>query len=558
MSINLSQQKRERLLNNIKIMRRKLIENPELVQSLADIESELKRKKYGLNWEEHIERVDEEITTKIPVFKEDKQKEIKLDNEKPINFLIEGDNLHSLYLLEKTHKEKIDVIYIDPPYNTENRDFVYDDNFIVKEDGFRHSKWLSFMSNRLRLAQKLLNEKGIIFISIDDNELYQLKLMCDEILGESNFVANLVWRKKYGGGKGTNFVVDLHEYILIYAKNKDKLDKFLIDRPDEKKEIFKLEDEYVNERGKYYIRPLKSGLALRPTLIYPIKCPDGSEIKTQWICAKDTFEKMVEEGRIVFKKLKDGKYNVYKKFYERDKSGYIMPDSILYDIAYNQNGKEEIKRIFNITEGRDVPFNNAKPTNLIKYLINFTRNKNALVLDFFAGSGTTGHSVLELNNEDNGSRRFILCTNNENKICEEITYNRIKTVITGKRIDNTKYSEGINANLKYYKTEYIDRFNHEDEGYYIVNELSGYIKELVQLENGMDINNKSVQVLFTDEEIDEFSKNDDLIKECKILYIDTNALITDQQMEKFEDNNIKVLYIPEYYFEEEIMEVEQW
>ena len=196
MSTNLSQQKREKLLKNIKIMREKLKDNPELITSLANIESELKRKKYGLVWEEHEERVDEELKTKIPVFKEDKKLEIKLDENKPINFLIEGDNLHSLYLLEKTHKEKIDVIYIDPPYNTGNKDFIYDDNFVNSEDGYKHSKWLSFMEKRLIIAKELLKSNGAIFISIDDNEQSQLKLLCDEIFGENNFVATFPYQKR--------------------------------------------------------------------------------------------------------------------------------------------------------------------------------------------------------------------------------------------------------------------------------------------------------------------------------------------------------------------------
>src|SRR5574344_1728672 len=161
MSINLSEQKRNRLLNNIKIMREKLQEDPELLQSLADRESELKRKKEGWIWEEHEEKVDEELKTKIPVFVEDKELKIQGDIKKPINFLLEGDNLHSLYLLEKTHKEAIDVIYIDPPYNTTNKDFIYNDEMIGIEDSYRHSKWLSFMEKRLITAKKILSQRGI-------------------------------------------------------------------------------------------------------------------------------------------------------------------------------------------------------------------------------------------------------------------------------------------------------------------------------------------------------------------------------------------------------------
>ena len=140
-------------------------------------------------------------------------------------------------------------------------------------------------------------------MSIDDNEQANLRLLCNEIFGESNFIANIVWRKKYGGGKGSRFFVDLHEYVLVYAKDVTKIDNFLLERSDDQRKIFKEKDEFYEERGLYYIRPLKSGLAHRKTLIYPIECPDGTAVETQWICARDTFEQLKEEGRIVFKKI---------------------------------------------------------------------------------------------------------------------------------------------------------------------------------------------------------------------------------------------------------------
>jgi len=218
MSTNLSQQKREKLLNNIKVMRDRLKENPELIKTLAEIETELKRKKYGLIWEEHEERVDEELKSKIPVFEEIKEKEI-VSNGEEFNFLIEGDNLHSLYLLEKTHTNKIGCIYIDPPYNRGKNDFIYDDNFIVTEDGYKHSKWLSFMEKRLKIAKRLLNDEGLIFISIDDNELSQLKLLCDEIFGEERFINLFVWQRNSSGKTEKDKFTINTEYILLYAKS---------------------------------------------------------------------------------------------------------------------------------------------------------------------------------------------------------------------------------------------------------------------------------------------------------------------------------------------------
>ena len=154
MSTNLSKEKREKILNNIKIMRSKLQENPELLITLNDIETELKRKKYGLVWEDHEEKIDKELSDKIPVFEENKDLEIKLNPQKSTNFILEGDNLHSLYLLEKTHKNSIDLIIIDPPYNRGINDFVYDDNYIDRTDSFKHSKWISFKRRRLDIAKK--------------------------------------------------------------------------------------------------------------------------------------------------------------------------------------------------------------------------------------------------------------------------------------------------------------------------------------------------------------------------------------------------------------------
>ncbi|OGY41188.1 MAG: hypothetical protein A2Y82_01955 [Candidatus Buchananbacteria bacterium RBG_13_36_9] len=446
-------------------------------EELIDELETLKKKKYGLVWDKknsqemldafvNWENVPENFVPKqFPVLKKVKNKEIETDKAKSVNLLIEGDNYHSLAVLNFTHQNKIDVIYIDPPYNTGNNDFIYNDKFIDKEDPFRHSKWLSFMEKRLKLARSLLKKDGLIFISIDDNEQSQLKLLCDEIFEEKNFIAQIVWRKKYGGGKGTRFFVDLHEYILIYAKDISQIDQFLLERSADQTQIFKERDEYFKERGAFYIRPLKSGLALRKTLIYPIKCPDGSEVETQWICGRETYEQLLSEGRIVFKKLKNGKYNIYKKFYEKDGEGLVHPESIFYDLAYNQNGKEELKKIFNIQEGRDIPFENPKPTKLIQYLLQIARRKDATILDYMAGSGTTGHAVLKLNNEDGGSRKFILCTNDEeidhngnskkHKICTDVCYPRIEKVINGYKNKKGEKISGLGGNLKYFKTDFV-------------------------------------------------------------------------------------------------------
>lgn len=551
MSTNISKQKRDALLDKINQIKNYISAAPQdentanLLTYIGELTKEINGKKYGLVFEEHREKIDELLEENAPVLVE--QEDLFIDNGGEMNFLIEGDNLAALKLLEKTHKGKIDVIYIDPPYNTGNKDFIYDDDYVDEEDSFRHSKWISFMKQRLFLSKELLINKGLIFISIDDNEGFDLKVLCDEIFGNNNFIANVIWRKKYGGGKGSNYFVDLHEYILVYAKNKNLIQNFKLDRPKEKSEIFQLEDEYVKERGKYYIRPLKSGLALRKTLIYPIICPDGSEITTQWICGKDTYETMKKEGRIVFKQLKNGKYNVYKKFYEFDKDGKINPESIFYDLTYNQNGKEEIKKIFKVSEGREVPFSNAKPTDLIKYILNFIGNDYSTILDFFAGSGTTGHAVMKLNAEDGGNRKFILCTNNENNICQDVTYQRLKTVITGKRKDGSDYDENYKASLKYFKIDYLPI---KDKMYYeYADELLEHVKELVELENAIDFNsNKSVAIVLDDDELDDFVENIADYPECKTLYMGHDVLTSYQQEQTIKAHGITINTVPDYYY----------
>ena len=550
-STNISKQKRDALLNKIQQIKKFISAGPQdentanLLTYIGELTKEINGKKYGLVFEEHREKIDELLEENAPVLVE--QEDLFIDSGGEMNFLIEGDNLAALKLLEKTHKGKIDVIYIDPPYNTGNKDFIYDDDYVDEEDSFRHSKWISFMKQRLFLSKELLINKGLIFISIDDNEGFDLKVLCDEIFGNNNFIANVIWRKKYGGGKGSNYFVDLHEYILVYAKNKNLIQNFKLDRPKEKSEIFQLEDEYVKERGKYYIRPLKSGLALRKTLIYPIICPDGSEITTQWICGKDTYETMKKEGRIVFKQLKNGKYNVYKKFYEFDKDGKINPESIFYDLTYNQNGKEEIKKIFKVSEGREVPFSNAKPTDLIKYILNFIGNDYSTILDFFAGSGTTGHAVMKLNAEDGGNRKFILCTNNENNICQDVTYQRLKTVITGKRKDGSDYDENYKASLKYFKIDYLPI---KDKMYYeYADELLEHVKELVELENAIDFkSNNSVAIVLDDDELDDFVENIADYPECKTLYMGHDVLTSYQQEQTIKAHGITINTVPDYYY----------
>ena len=343
------------------------------------------------------------------------------------NLYIEGDNLEALKILQEAYLGKVKMIYIDPPYNT-GKDFVYRDNFHksaeegkvdetvrdeetdnnlfqnTESNGRFHSDWCSMIYPRLKLARDFLSDDGVIFISIDDNEVHNLRKICDEIFGESNFICNFIWEKKTSGGQHANFVLDFHEYILVYSKNVYFVNTLLVNRTKEQLESFQLEDEYVDIRGKYLLSPLKSWLDYRKTLIYSIKCPDGSEVKTQWVCSLETYKNLLSEDRIVFKKNNNKEWNIYKKQYSKENGGKVKPASIISKHGQTQNGKREIKELFENKEVMSFP----KPLDLIVYLVQMVNSPNSIILDFFSGSATTAHACMQLNAEDGGNRKFIM------------------------------------------------------------------------------------------------------------------------------------------------------
>ena len=578
---NLSKIRRDKMLNTISEIK-KNISDEKMLTNLSMIENELTKKKYGLIWEEHEERVDKELETQIPTFEEIKDKEIVSNPNEKFNFLLEGDNLHSLYLLEKTHKEKIDVIYIDPPYNTGSKDFIYNDKIIDDEDGYKHSKWLSFMNKRLQMAQRLLSDTGVIFISIDDNEIAQLKLLCDTIFNEINRISIHHVQVRYAekslaDGKSVKPVM---EYVLVYAKD---INKFKLNLPKE---------EYTDASFLYEIEELSSGVIVKDGNVtmqvfkpgeWQIKKKNESSqnlLKETWVSG--TIYSKMSYGQVVKRYIEpryssDGLGCLYKVIGRGDDGlGYRyyvgpskkgstrckmysgMPLSRVDEIKSNGGSFREVPisnlinyaaDFGNIRHEGNMTFNSGKkPVKMLKELINYHPNKNAVVLDFFAGSGSTAQAVLELNKEDNGNRQFILCTNNENNICEEITYKRIKNVITG----YGKYNP-LKSNLKYYRCTYIPRINTETEDLH--NNLLINIKNLIQLENGIEIDGNKIRVYLNEDELDRFSTNEEELEICEKVYISSDILLTSEQENIFENNNIEVYIIPEYYFEDEIMEV---
>ncbi|MBP3238684.1 MAG: site-specific DNA-methyltransferase [Lachnospiraceae bacterium] len=578
---NLSQIKREQMIAFLEKLKEQHSDDESLI-AFNQIENELTSKKYGLVWEEHEENVDMMMQTKIPVFTEVPEKAVmgKADDS-ACNFLLEGDNLHSLKLLEKTHRGHIDIIYIDPPYNTrksgedESGSFIYDDKIVDGNDLFAHSKWLSFMHSRLSIAKRLLKRDGIIFISIGKEEVAQLRLLCDEIFGEDNLLGQVVRRTKTTSFRGNYFALRL-DYILVYANDASKIKKFAdrVDISDYKK--VETEGKYAGEKYKDDTAFYLSTLETRPNQRYFIECPDGELVippgntlpqdKTDGQkCVPDAKDGVwrweVEQYKqkkyyLSFKKSKqspllnqDGdkaSWNVYtKSYYCEKKDDGNIPTELFLDFI-NRNGTEELK-------GMGISFSFPKPSELIKYLIEITNKpKDITVLDFFAGSGTTGQAVLRLNQEDSGTRKFILCTNNENNICEEITLPRLKTVITGQKKDGTKYSSGIPSNLLYYRTDFVDKKNEE-----ITNDLLGHISEMIQLQYGVRLDGQKYVMIMDDEEMDEFESNISAYSDLKAIFVNQDVLLSSSQERLLRELN--TFTVPDCYFDFELREAgELW
>lgn len=423
----------------------------ELIELLQKQDKELALKKYGLAWdtEKEPEQVVADCAKKLPILKNVQEKDIK-NNDDDYNIMIEGDNYHALQVLNYTHKEKIDVIYIDPPYNTGNKDFVYNDKFVDKEDGYRHSKWLNFMGKRLELAKELLKEGGLLFVSIDDNEQANLKLLCDKIFGESNFINQFIWKRNSSGKTEKNKFTVNSEYVLLYSKTGAYcLNDAHKPLSDATIALYKLDDN--DGRGKYRLYPLQKPAAPGPETTYDYVDNSGKV----WSCPKKGW-------RIKYSKMKElendnrlclNNKTLSEKAYwnERESEGKRV-DTLWTDLPENSFASKELLEII----GKNDIFNNPKPTKLIMRCLEVS-NSDALVLDFFAGSGTTGQAVLEMNKQDGGHRHFIICTNNENDIAKTVCYPRIQKIIEGYHKNGDKeFIEGLSGNLKYFKTDFVN------------------------------------------------------------------------------------------------------
>ncbi len=375
------------------------------------------------------------------------------------NLVIHGDNLNALKALLPTYAGKIKCIYIDPPFNTGNENWVYNDNVnspmmqdwlgkvVDKDDLTKHDKWLCMMTPRLRLLRELLREDGVILVSIDDNEVARLTMLMDEVFQEQNHIATLAWQRNSGGGNDTSHIAVSHEYVLCYAKNINEPSFRILNDPPTQSMLktYNLEDEYVATRGKHDLRNLNDfSIGDRPGLHYDIECPDGTFLdgdEHRWRCDETTYKRRLNEGRIVFQKNDDDEWEVLWKIYINEQKGELLldedgtilslgrkPNTLLYKLVFTGDGKKDLTSIFGFC-----PFSYPKPVKLVKYLLSMVCKKNDIVLDSFAGSGTTGQAVLELNRNDGGHRRFILIQMPET-IKQKIYVDRT----TGKEVDRPK------------------------------------------------------------------------------------------------------------------------
>ena len=560
-----------------------------LKKEIEKLKKNIKKQRYGLVWVDVPEAFEDDVENKLPILKEVPDLEIKNKDDKPQHILIEGDNYHALTCLNYTHKGKIDVIYIDPPYNTGSDSFKYKDKRILdkwpdgslvdKNNPYRHSYWLSFMSKRLELARELLNSKGVIFISIDDNEIAQLKLLCNQVFGENNFIAQFTVQTNPRGSQASKHVADVHEYLLLYAKSEKNLNFGGVKKDDLKE--YNLEDK---DGGKYrllglrqrggewrreqrpkmyypiYVNPKNGKVSLEKDKLYSIEClpkrPSGEEGRWTWSKQKFKENTNLLLGKKVKRKGDDNFWDIFRKDFLENQNGeppVSKVKTIWIDKEINyQNGRTELKNIFN---GDDI-FDYPKPTYYIKQIISLLNCANGKILDFFAGSGTTGNAVLQLNAEDGGGRQFILVTNDEEILSGK--KNRIMSDVCLPRLKNNIKNYGGSA--KYYKTDFIGKNNilfADDKDKAELAHNAGELLAIAENTLNQEKSNKYYQIfkakndykytaVYFREELDKF---DDFIDEVLKIKGDVAVYMfsweDNEEVEEFEDyKNITVKTIP--------------
>lgn len=531
----------------------------------------------------------------FPVLKEVKGREINSGEKDQTHLMIEGDNYHALAVLNFTHQESIDVIYIDPPYNTGKNDFVYTDkyksDYVVKEDPFRHSKWLSFMEKRLRLSRNLLKETGAIFISIDDNEQAPLKMLCDEIFGESNFVGMFVVENNPKGRKNSKFISVTNEYCLIYVKD---FTEAYFEKTIPKHAADMIQDEngdYIRKSGKRVLMGEntlnKLVKDLKSEKHYSAYIKNSDLVLKQELTLEDVDTELLEDDYKRYVTFRNGKFveNTYTrdkfrdlfdnkaldirvdKIYEKHYSEPMQIKSLLKNDKYEaiiDNQKKLYKIDLKTTSAKQQLkammggeyFDFPKNVSFIKHLVSLHPNSSSIVLDFMAGSGTTGHAVLELNKEDGGDRQFILCTNNENKIATDVCLPRLDKVMNGYKTTSGKKVKGLGGGLKYFtaydfvESEPTDKNKRKlvkksTEMLCIKEGVYDLVKETEEFKILKNPQEKYLGIIFYEDAIDDYKKEIEKLKEKIVTYV--FSLGDDPHRAEFEDaaDKVELQPIPE-------------
>ncbi|TLM68164.1 MAG: site-specific DNA-methyltransferase [Deltaproteobacteria bacterium] len=426
-------------------------------QLIALLERREREAAYGLVWERDEIEPDRHLNDDFVAL--DLNRELSQGDSPYRNLIIEGDNFDALRYLRMTHSGKVKCIYIDPPYNTGNRDFVYNDRFFDSTNRFRHSTWLEFMYRRLLLARDLLHPDGAIFVSIDDNELFPLGMLMHRVFGEKNFVANCIWQKRYSR-ENRETIGDAHEYLLVYAADPERFKFVRRKLPFEQKQLGLYKNPNNDPNGLWQSVSL-TAQGYRPNQMYEITAPSGKKHRppdgTCWKVIESEYLRLVEQGRIYFGK--DGNGVPRRVHYLKDAEGIVpwtwWPHE---EVGHTDEARKEIQNFF----GTQTAFQTPKPVRLIERILRIATGPDDLVLDFFAGSGTTAHAVLKLNAEDSGQRRFILVSNAEatadepgKNLCRDVCAERVRRVISGYRNRKDEQVAGMGGDFAYLRTRLL-------------------------------------------------------------------------------------------------------
>ena len=420
-----------------------------------------RRPRFGLSWERDL--IDHDRSVNGDFVALDLVPELSQGTPPFGNLVIEGDNFDALRSLRMTHAGRVKCIYIDPPYNTGNRDFIYNDRFIDREDSFRHSKWLEFMYRRLELARELLAEDGSIWVSIDENEIFHLGMLMDQVFGEGNRIATCIWQKAYAPKNSALHFSGDHEYLLVYALNGERWRPNPMPRTAAQDKSYKNVDN--DPRGIWKSSDLS---ARNPYSLgtYPITCPSGRLIPgppsgRYWVVSEQKFKELDADNRIWWGK--DGN-NVpaFKRFLSDVKDGVVPQTLWKYEeVGHTQDAKKELLDILQFEDSAAV-FSTPKPLRLLDRVLHIASKSDDLILDFFAGSGTTAQAVLKLNAEDGGNRRFILVSNTEatadepdKNLCRDVCAERVRRVMTGYRNRKGEEVPGLGGSFAYLRTRRI-------------------------------------------------------------------------------------------------------